>query len=69
MKQLAFDFNEGIVKIVKNYWAEAFHVQDLEGFTVATAEQPHMFPTAEKARDWALTRGFEVWNREYSKKE
>lgn len=67
--QTSFCFDQGLVKIVKNCWAEAYHVQDLRGFTVASREQPHVFPSAERAREWALLHGFEIYNRGHSEKE
>jgi len=65
-KQAMFDFNAGFVKIVKNHWGECYHVSDLYNFTALKKEQPVHFDTAEDARAWAISHGFEVSNRRHA---
>ena len=67
--QTEIDFYKGQVKIVRNWWAEVYHVQDINGFTVAKAHQPHIFDSKDDAKKWAEGEGFEVIGQEYSKCE
>ena len=59
-QQTAIDFEKGLVRIKKNFWAEVWHVSDMNKRTVSPGKQPEHFQTAAEAERWAEAQGYKV---------